>query len=805
MITGRHIKLHSQVYLYKFREQQILFESEWKVTYTHIRTIARDDRMEKITIEPASGIRMRVSPTQPTLVRDAKAPIPFLTDVLSSPVPSSDDENDNREINCELASSPETCRDPSSPEKQDPSGDKLPTSSGWLCAGIFFPIAESNSCLDNRYDWCTNHGNEVATAVEMDEHQSLGGIEDGESISSLTTLGHRAFGDLASLPSVNTTTIPLSNMLTVQDIDDGSTIASLDNLSALEIKGENESMTSEKLFDDNESVYSGVSIDSDKVEAAVEKKLKQISSSDDLLVSPSLISQSSKVNDRRNKSGRERQHGIPFKSAQSMESMSYSDLKAGSTKSRRQALVKELRLSIKNYGRYDIRCANVTAALGEIFDEMQEFSQALKLQREVVSIYSTKLGDHHVTTISSKVRLGKLLEKTGDIDTAIETYYHVLNMRRSLAGDKDSSVPDALTYISRALKNKGRAEQAIKELKRALKMYRESLGDCHPRVTATVDEISALYIIVGDFAKAAAILEEVVKLKAATMGVNNTHVAQTLLQLATAYECKGDYLQGLKSLKKAYAVFASVKGDTSEETTNALKRIAINFKISGDTERSVAAYIGVLKGRKHSLGDNNPLVAKTYLDLGMALRDHSQPEKAMKCLRQALAIYVGEGKEVHDVGMIAEVMHEMAVTQKSKGELTEASRIFKQELAIRKKMGEREKPKIAKTLHHIGNTELERRNHTQALNFFMEALSIYENVDEDLSINFAETLSSTGLVFEATRHFDRATEAFKEARSIFQSHGIDTTNATAILINKKLGQNLDNGNDSSCSKDFTAH
>jgi tetratricopeptide (TPR) repeat protein len=742
--------------------------------------------------ETASDNNMNQSPTQPTLVRGGKVVAPFLTNVLSSPLPS-DDEHDNRELSYELASTPpQTNRDPPSPADKKELSSCQASSSDWLCGGVLFPVVESSEG-DTGGDWCNlpfGGSSPTAAKVRMDDHRSLGGIEDGESISSLSTFGgNRVFGDLDSIPSVNTTTIPLANKQMEQEIDDGSTIASLGNLSALEVPGDDDTIESGAMLGDAESIGTNATMNSAKVDAAVEKKLKQIASIDDLVANPSMMSEATKTSKRA-----WRQNG---KSAHA-EAACDSESNVASAKSRRQALVRELRLSIDRYGRYDIRCANVTAALGEVFDELFEFNQALKLQKEVVSIYSTKLGDHHVTTINSKVQLGKLQEKTGDIDTAIETYYNVLSMQKTINGEKDSSVPDALTFISKALKSKGRAEQAIKELKRALKMYRQSLGDAHPRVTSTVDEISALYIIVGDFAKAAAILEEVVKLKAATMGVNNCDVAQTLLQLATAYECSGDNLQAMKSLKKAYSVYANVQGDNSEEATSALKRIAVNYKISGDSERAVAAFLGVLRGRKTSMGEAHPLVAQTYLELGIALRENSQPDKALKCMRQALSVYVGEGKDMHDVGMIAEVMREMGLTHKSKGQLNEAIKILKQELAIRQKIGEREKPNIAKTLQHLGGAELELRNHTQSLNYFMEALGIYQDIDGELSIEFAETLYGTGLVFEATRHRDRAKEAFLEALEIFRSQDSDTSIAQASLLTKKLkqlGHNFNEEND----------
>ena len=317
-------------------------------------------------------------------------------------------------------------------------------------------------------------------------------------------------------------------------------------------------------------------------------------------------------------------------------------------------------------------------------------------------------------------------------------------------------------------------------------MYREALGDDHPKVTSTVDEIAALYVIVGDYAKAAAILEEVVKLKAATLGVDHTEVASTLLDLANAYEEGEDHTKAMKSLKKAYSIYVSSFGGTSREATDTLERVAQSYRSKAETERAVTALLTVLRGRKALYGESDPMIARTYYHLGGALRENDQLDKAMKCLKHALSIYVGEGKDMHDVGMIAQVMREMAQIHTKNGQHQEASKILKQELAIRKKMGNDEAKQVARTLYYIGLTELEMRNSTKALNILMEGISIYESPDGELGIDFAETLYATGTVFVAMRHHERAQEAFSEALRVYKLKGLTDSDGRVKAVTTRL-------------------
>ena len=442
-----------------------------------------------------------------------------------------------------------------------------------------------------------------------------------------------------------------------------------------------------------------------------------------------------------------------------------------SLEGRRVILVKELRTAISSFGRYDIRCANISAALADLLVECGELGHAIKLHRDSVTIYSCKLGDDHSTTLTAKTRLASVLSKSGEVEEAIMTYYQVTSMRRALFGDQDPSVADGLVSMAHVLRKNNDYMQAIKELKRALKIYRESLGDSHEKVASTVDEIASLYVTVGDFNKSAAILEEVVKLKAATLGTKSKGVASTLLQLANAYECSEKFDNAMKALKKAYKIYTEIIGYSSEEAGTTLNRMAKLYEATHDYNRASVAYLGVLRGRKIQRGPDHLSVGETYYHLAHALRETHQYDKALKCLKEALPIFVGQGVEMNDVEMVADIMHEMALISLDRGHFQDAARIFKQELSVRRKVGQPEFPFAARTLKHLGVTEYTMKNYSRSLKYLVEALSIHQD-HEDQGVECGEVLFHTGLVFFKANNKERALEALVEAVRIFGDHGL---------------------------------
>lgn len=439
---------------------------------------------------------------------------------------------------------------------------------------------------------------------------------------------------------------------------------------------------------------------------------------------------------------------------------------------RRLLLVRELRSSIQAYGRYNVRCADVSAALGDVMDEAQEYRKAIKLHKDAVAIYSCKLGDDHSTTLNAKIRLGAVLEHADEIDEAIHLYFHVVSMRRAIRGDFDPTVADGLVCMAHALRKRGEYLQSIKELKRALKVYRQSLGDSHDKVAATVDEIASLYITIRDFTKAAAILEEVVKLKAATMGPKSKDVAKTLTTLANSYECSEKYPDALKALKKAYKIYSENNGYSCVDATKTLNRMARLYETTNDFNRAAVAYLGVLRSRKIHHGPDHIAVGETYYYLGKSLRKTGQFEKALKCLKEALPIFVGQGVEINDIKMVADIMHEMALTNQDRGNLQDAVRIFKQELSVRRKIGQPDFPYAARTLKHLGVCEYKLKGYSRASKYLLESANIYKERG-DQGLEFAEVLYYTGLVFRKVNNRERAHDAYTEAIRMFVKNNAD--------------------------------
>ena len=197
--------------------------------------------------------------------------------------------------------------------------------------------------------------------------------------------------------------------------------------------------------------------------------------------------------------------------------------------------------------------------------------------------------------------------------------------------------------------------------------------------------------------------------------------------------------------------------------------------------------MGVLNRQKRTIGNSDPRLADTYLNLGLCLQQTGELSKASKCLKLALTLCIGaKGKETRDPGMIAHIMHELGVIHQLNGRTSDAVKVFTQELVVRRKMGSEELPQVARTLFYLGTAKYDLAEYIPALSYLTESMGIYKQLKNDFGMDFAESLFSTALVFKTTKQDERARQAFLDSLKLFYAHGLGNDHELVKMASTKL-------------------
>lgn len=485
-------------------------------------------------------------------------------------------------------------------------------------------------------------------------------------------------------------------------------------------------------------------------------------------------------------------------------SLSSAHKKIGSSKSilnvpkveaKRKELVKALRTNITSHGRYSLQVAQSLVRIGEFHELAGQNETSISLYQEALDIYRSKNGDHDANVTELQLRLGQSQYRLGNYNEALDIFTLVFFMISELSGEYDTTACDARVQIARIIHMKGFHKEAVKELKKALRGYREKHGDEHISVADTVDTIADFYSDSGNHTKANNVRGELVKLRVALHGTKSVEVATALEKWASAHEAIGDINGALGIMKQAYVMFHEIEGAEGINSEGTLEKIGIIYSLLGRSEKAIKAHTSVALTRKMRYGDHSVELAASYLMLGKAYMDDSNPERALKALNRAMSSYNranGSGGE-YQIELL-DTLHTIGILHQKSENYQKALGCFNNERLVRKETMESDIMGMANVLRAIGSTYFAMTKYKEAKNACLEALKLYDKA-EGRKLLFSENLVMIAEAIEGLKNKEKAMICYKDAVMIFlangQEEGENKRMSAAIAKLKNMGMQVD--------------
>jgi len=454
---------------------------------------------------------------------------------------------------------------------------------------------------------------------------------------------------------------------------------------------------------------------------------------------------------------------------------------------RRKDLLVLLRNNMTKNGRYSLPVAKNVVQIAEFHETTEEYQMAQTLYSEALSIYSSILGDHDLTTNDILIRLGHVNVLMGRDEDALCYYCRALNMIVAISSMYDVNASNVRVNIARIHQNHGRNKESVKELKKALRGYREKHGDEHITVADTVDHIADVYTEGGNHEKANSVRAELVKLRVALHGNKCVEVAGALEKWALSHEAMNDYNSALKVMKQAYVMYHEVEENGGPRTEVVLRKIGEFYAQLGRGEKSIKAYTSLVVMTKMKYPENDSRIAESYSQLGKAFSDAKMYDKALRALNRAMSLYgAANNTENSNVGPMMDTLHEVGMTYHKMEKYQQALKALFKEFSIRKKLENENELSIACTLREIGNVYSSTQNYESGKKFLREALFHYDRAN-GRKIAFAETLCMYGEVHDAMGDStDEARCAYEEALCICNMNGLERSNQFVECLLKLL-------------------
>jgi eukaryotic-like serine/threonine-protein kinase len=153
--------------------------------------------------------------------------------------------------------------------------------------------------------------------------------------------------------------------------------------------------------------------------------------------------------------------------------------------------------------------------------------------REVLDLWSTKLGMRHRYTLRAMSSLGAVLSEAGQYDEAERLLRAVVRARRD-AGDSTNELGTTLRNVGVLLHRTGRLAEAERTLRETLAIYRRELPDNHPRLAEAMTALGQVLTSRGRGSEAEPLLRTATAIREAKFGAQDLRTAESRAALGMA-------------------------------------------------------------------------------------------------------------------------------------------------------------------------------------------------------------------------------------------------------------------------------
>lgn len=219
-----------------------------------------------------------------------------------------------------------------------------------------------------------------------------------------------------------------------------------------------------------------------------------------------------------------------------------------------QELLEAKKLGYAFYGDLDIRTARVHDMLGQIAQQREQHSDAIRHFNTVVEVYKCTHGESSERTVRLQLRIAEVRYASGDTEGALELQGEVVGRLQEI-NEHPSVLIDSAMQLAHWRDAQGRDGEALEALQVAEHTVTENFGPEDPKVVDIKRDVALLHLKLGDHETALQYLNDVHYLERRLHGSQSINVARTLKALGTVHFMRRNFGDAQQCLLQALRLF----------------------------------------------------------------------------------------------------------------------------------------------------------------------------------------------------------------------------------------------------------
>ncbi|MBN1781762.1 CHAT domain-containing protein [bacterium] len=268
-----------------------------------------------------------------------------------------------------------------------------------------------------------------------------------------------------------------------------------------------------------------------------------------------------------------------------------------------------------------------------------DYNRAIENYEKSMQIRLRRLPPDHLVLAMNYSNMGACYSAKGNPDRSIEFKSKALEIAKMNIDKNPFYVARCYNGMAIAYNDNGEYMRALEFYEHALNIYTEKYGDAHPDIAMICNNMANTYANMQQYDRAIDMFLKAVRIDyrfenpdaSSKLAIRLANLGSTYLDVKQPQKAVEYTMQSLKMRQKLYS-------EQNADIANNYEILGQAYEKLGQYDRSKAYFEKSLDIRGSILGEAHPQVAKARKELGRFYFNRNEPEKAVSCYEDAIAV-----------------------------------------------------------------------------------------------------------------------------------------------------------------------
>ena len=400
--------------------------------------------------------------------------------------------------------------------------------------------------------------------------------------------------------------------------------------------------------------------------------------------------------------------------------------------------------------------ADMMNVMGNVYDNLGLYSQALPLLERAVEIQRRVLGTKNRDTLISMDNLAWAYKNQGRYVEAEKLERETLELRRRVMGPENRETLVSMNNLADMLYEEDRYAEAGQLYRETLEIERRVLGPEDPHTVTTMGNLALTLEGENKPAEAEKVQRQTLEIQRRILGPEHPDTLWSMQSLGTNLNEEGHFAEAEKLERETIEIQRRVVGPEHPDTLVSMNNLGDTISQEGKYAEAEKLYRETLEIRRRVLGPEHPDTVISEGNLAASLYDEGRFAEAEKMLRKTLEIQrrspgVEHASTLWSMGRLASILE-------SEGRYTEAEKLQRDALEVERRVMGPEESQTLSSMADLASILQDEGRYAEAEKLQRETLEIERRT---LGAEHPGTLRSTSSLAHILSSEGRYEEAEK--------------------------------------------